>query len=98
LIEELETRILCGVARDGYGGAVFGDPAGDALADAQLQAIDYFLMGIFRGAQDEFFLVLDVDEARIAIHKRDSEFEHACENFVERILAAGGDAAAKVVE
>jgi hypothetical protein len=98
LIEELEARIHCSVARDGYGGAMFGDPAGDALADAQLQAIDYFLMGIFGGAQDEFFQLLDVDEAGIALHQGYGEFEDFFENFVEWVLAAGGDAAAQVVE
>ena len=52
LIEELEARIFGGIARDGYGSAMFGDPAGDALADAELEAVENFLVGIFGGAQD----------------------------------------------
>jgi hypothetical protein len=77
---------------------VFGDPAGDALADAEFQSIDYFLMRIFGGAQDEFFLFLDVDEAGVAFHQGDGKFQNACEDFVQRVLAGGGDAAAEVVQ
>jgi hypothetical protein len=98
LVEELEARIFGGVARDGDSGAMFSDPAGDALADAELEAIDYFLMGIFGGAEDEFFQLLYVNEARIALHQGDGEFQHACEHFVQRILAGSGDAAAEVVQ
>ena len=46
LVEEFEARIFRGVARDGHHGAVFCDPAGDALADAEFQTIDNFLMRI----------------------------------------------------
>ena len=52
LVEEFEARIFSGVAGYGYGSAMFGDPAGDALADAEFQAVQDFLMWILRGAQD----------------------------------------------
>lgn len=98
LIEELEARIFRGVARDGDGGAVFGHPSRDALADPQFQAVHYFLMGIFGSAQDEFFLFLHVDEAGIALHQGDGEFQHACQDFVERVLRGSCDAATETVQ
>jgi hypothetical protein len=52
LVEEFEARISRGVAGYGYGSAMFGDPAGDALADAEFEAIENFLVRIFGGAQD----------------------------------------------
>ena len=98
LVEEFEARIFGGVARDGHGGAVFGDPAGDALADAEFEAVENLLVGIFGGAQDQFFLFLDVDEAGVALYEGHGEFEDALKDFVKRILVGSGNAAAEVVE
>src|SRR5271156_842064 len=98
LVEELEAGIFCGVAGDRYGSAVFRDPAGDALADAEFEAVENFLVRIFGGAQDELFVFLDVNEAGVAFHQGYGELEDALEYFVERVLAGGGDAAAQVVE
>ena len=43
-------------------------------------------------------MFLDVDEAGVAFHQGYGEFQDALEDFVERILAGGGDFAAEIVE
>ena len=53
LVEDLEPRILERVAADRYGLAMLGHPAGEALADAQLEPVDDIAVGILRCAQDE---------------------------------------------
>ena len=91
-----EARILEGVPADGDGEFVFGDPSGYAVADLQLEAVDYFGVGIFGGAQDEFVVFENVDEAGIEFGDDGDEVDDFAKDFVERI--GGGEAAADFVE
>ncbi len=94
--EREEAGILVGVAADGNGHFVFGDPASDAVADLELEAIDDFGVGIFGRAKDEFVFFENVDEAGIEFGDDGDEVNHFAKDFVERI--GGGEAAADFVK
>jgi hypothetical protein len=60
-------------------------PSGDALADAQLQAIHLSGVGIFGRAQDEILVFEHVHEARITFDERHCTGNYLLENFVKRV-------------
>ena len=84
------------MAADRDGLAMFGHPAGDALADAQLQPIDDVRMRRLRRAQDEVVAVEDIDETGVARDDARHEVDDAREHGVQRI--GGRDAAADFVQ
>ena len=95
-VEELEARVLRGVAGDGDGLEVLGDPSGDALAEMELEAVEDFGVRILGGTEDEFFVLQHVDEAGIALDQGGGELYDVVQDFVERI--SGGHAAAEFVQ
>jgi hypothetical protein len=84
------------VARDSYGLEVLGDPSGDALADLELEAVEDFGVGILGGAEDEFFVFQDVNEAGITLDQCGGELNDTVQDFVERV--GGGHTAAEFVK
>jgi len=95
-VEELEARVLRGIAGDGYGFEVLGDPSGDALADLELEAVEDFGVRILRGAEDKFFAFQYIDKTGIALDQGGSELYDAVQDFVEWV--GGGHAAAEFVK
>ena len=96
LVEELEARVLGGVARDGYGFEVLSDPSGDALADLELEAVENFGVGILGGPEDELFVLENIDETGVALDQGGGELHDAVQDLVERV--GGGHAAAEFVK
>jgi hypothetical protein len=94
--EGKEARIFEGVAADGDGKFVFGDPPGDTVADLKLEAIHDLGVRIFGGAEDELVFFENIDEAGIKFGDDGDEVDYFAENFMERI--GGGEAAANFVE
>jgi len=94
--EGAEARVLVGVIADGDGNFMLGDPAGDAAADLELEAIDNFGVRIFGGTKDEFVVLEDIDEAGVEFGDDGDEVDDLAEDFVKRI--GGGEAAADFVE
>ena len=73
LVERLETRILEGAGRHGHWLTVLRHPSGNTLANAQLQSIDDVGMRRLRRAQHQRLVLLDVDEAGIALTTVDTK-------------------------
>src|SRR5580765_3369766 len=78
-IEELEALILKGVARDGHGLMVFGDPSGNSLPQAQREMADFVGMRILGGAQDEFVFFKHEDEAGVEASHGGGKIDNAVE-------------------
>ena len=85
LVEELETWIVRCLFWNGNGFAMLSDPSGDALADAQFQAVHDFRMRILRSPQDEFITFKHVDQAGIALDQRSGKFDHAGQNVPKSV-------------
>ena len=77
LVEGLEPRVLERVAAHRHRLAMLGHPAGDALADAQLQPIDDVGVRRLRRAQHQVVVLEHVDEARVARHHGRDELHDA---------------------
>jgi len=84
-VEELEARILGGVAGDGYRLKVLGDPSGDALANLKLETVEDFGVGVFGGAEDKFLVFQNIDEAGIALDECGGELDDAAQDLMERV-------------
>jgi len=96
LVEGLKARVFERVTGDGDGTFVFGNPAGDSAADLELQAVDDFRVGIFRGTEDEFVVLEYVEKTGIKFCDDGNEIEYFCQEFVQRV--GGGDATADLVK
>src|SRR5687768_16856233 len=96
LVEHLEARILEGMATHHHRLPVLRDPAGDALAHPQLEAIDEVPSRLLRGAQDQVIVFEHVDETGIALHDAGHHVHHAVQHRLQRLR--GGEPAADLVE
>jgi len=76
-VEELEAWVLGSITGDGYGFEMLGDPSSDALADMELEAVDDFGVGVLGGAEDEFFVLQHINEARIALDQCGGELDYS---------------------
>src|SRR5687767_3170928 len=96
LVEHLEARILEGMATHHHRLPVLRDPAGDALAHPQLEAIDEVPARLLRGAEDQLIVFEHVDETGIALHDAGHDVHHAVEHRFQRLRR--GEPAADLVE
>jgi hypothetical protein len=91
-----KARVLVSIAADGHGNFVFGDPAGDAVANLEFKAIDDGGVGIFGGAEHELGAFENVDKAGIEFGDDGDEVDDFAENFMEWI--GSGETAADFVK
>ena len=98
IMEELETRIIAGVAGDGHGAALLGHPAGDPFSQAQPDVPDQFGVRVLGGSEHELVSarVQQVDEAGIRLGDLDGDVHDVMEDGVEIQVAA--DRIADLVE
>jgi hypothetical protein len=82
-VKKLKARVLGGFFRDRDWLEVFGHPAGDALADAQFQTVNYLRVRVFRSSQHEFVILEYVDQAGIAFHQGRRKIYNPRQNFAE---------------
>jgi hypothetical protein len=90
-VKKLETRIVGGSFRNGHGFAVFCDPSGNSLPDAELQAINDFSMRIFGSAKDKFVAFEHVDEAGVTLYKGSRKIDNTRKNLMKAIGRAEAD-------
>ncbi len=95
-MEHAEARVGGGVRGDRDGLAMLGDPAGDALANGDAEAVKQLGVGVLGGAEDELFSLQNVDQAGIAAHQVGDEAEDVLQDGIERV--GSGHAAADLVQ
>ena len=97
-MEELEARIIAGVAGDGHGAALLGNPAGDPFSQAQPDVSNQLGVGVLGGSQHELVSarVQQVDEAGIRLGDLAGDVHDVLEDGVEIEVAA--DRIADLVE
>ena len=90
VVEELETRVLAGVPRNGHGLGFPGHPPGDPLPDLERDVSDDAGMRVLRGAQDQALLgfVQQVDETRVPARDLDHEIDDLAQHLVQIQTAA----------
>src|SRR5215470_16443122 len=71
---------------------MLGDPAGDALADFQLQTVHNVFVRVLGGSQDQFTPFEHIDQTGIALHNSRSELDHTLEDLVETVRGREADA------
>src|SRR5258708_2856961 len=96
LVKRSKARIRGGIPRKRYRLLVFRYPARDYLAHAQPQPANFVRVGILGGVQDQSVGFEQIDKARIALHDRGDEFDHARQYRVERI--GGSNATTDLVQ
>jgi hypothetical protein len=84
-MEKLEARIVRRLFWNCHRLAVSGDPSGNALPHAELEAVDGLGVRIFRRAQNQLIPFEHIDQARIALHQRCRKFDDAAEHFVKSL-------------
>ena len=96
MIETLKARVFECLTKNCYWLAMLGDPAGDALPNAEFQSVQYFRMRVFRRPQDEVIFFEHVHEARVTFNN----FYGKIQNAIQRLMKAvgGGDPAYGVVQ
>src|SRR5271163_4698737 len=82
-MEELESRIHCGLFGDRYRLVMFRNPARDALSHAEFEAVDNIRMRVLRSAQYEMVTFENIDEAGITLHQRRGEFHHPVKHVMK---------------
>jgi hypothetical protein len=92
-VEELETRIGCGVLGNRDRFLMFGDPSGNSLPDAKLKTIDDVRVGILGSAKDEFIAFEHVDEAGVTLYEGSGKVDDTSKNIMKVVgrAEANGD-------
>ncbi len=75
---------------------MLGDPARDALSNAELQSVQYFGMRVFRRPQNKIVFFEHVHEARVTF----DNFHGKIQNAIQRLMktVGSGDPAYGVVQ
>src|SRR5581483_2245078 len=94
--EEVEAGIAKSIFAECNRFEVLGNPSGDALPNAKLEAVYHFRMRILRRAQNEFIALQNVDEARVALDLAGDERDNSLQDIVQHIGAC--HAAADLVQ
>src|SRR5258705_2657648 len=74
--------------RNRYWFAALRHPSGNALSDAQFQAIDNLLMRILRCPQYQFVILANVNKAGVTLHDRGSKLDNLIEILMEGISSS----------
>jgi len=85
LVEKLEAGVMGSFLGDGHRFAMLRNPSGNALPDAEFQAVDHVLVRVLGGAKDQFVAFQNINEAGVALHQSRGEFDDAAQNFVKSV-------------
>src|SRR5258708_20416302 len=95
VVELVEARILEGLAKNYPRLAVLGHPSSNALAHAQLQPVEQFLVRIFGSSQDQIIPCEHIDKTGVTFDHFYCEIQNTIKRLVKAI--SSGDTADGVV-